>query len=208
MRSPSRYSARRCWGWSHRPGTGRSWWPRPVIGRSSDNPSMLVRSPDMNAVISRDRIEVSWLGSCSSGLPNPETHNAFTYYQIEAALRRQIEVVLPYALSNHYHAVIFDRCSRYPQSLELQQQAPTHEPGSAGRGLRMLRGTLGAQEEVRRSVDRTLRRGHAAAGRHGPGRGRVVLILISCLFWEIRSFTLSDATSSTRRRPPPPTRDP
>jgi len=50
--------------------------------------------------------------------PDPETNNAFTYCLVEAALRFQIDVVLPCALSNHYHAVVFDRCGRYPEFLE------------------------------------------------------------------------------------------
>ena len=49
--------------------------------------------------------------------PDAETNNAFTYCLIEAAQRCQIEVVLPCALSNHYHAVIFDRWGRYPTFL-------------------------------------------------------------------------------------------
>jgi len=50
--------------------------------------------------------------------PDPATNNAFTYCLIEAALRFRIDVVLPCALSNHYHAVIFDRCGNYPEFLE------------------------------------------------------------------------------------------
>jgi REP element-mobilizing transposase RayT len=50
--------------------------------------------------------------------PDPETNNAFRYCLIEAAQRCQIEVVLPCAMSNHYHAVIFDRCGRYPEFVE------------------------------------------------------------------------------------------
>src|SRR5678815_1571358 len=50
--------------------------------------------------------------------PDPETNNAFTYALIEAAQRTQIEVLLPCAMSNHYHAVIFDRFGRYPEFIE------------------------------------------------------------------------------------------
>src|SRR3954463_3019890 len=50
--------------------------------------------------------------------PDPETNNAFTYALIEAAQRTQIDVLLPCAMSNHYHAVIFDRCGRYPEFVE------------------------------------------------------------------------------------------
>jgi putative transposase len=50
--------------------------------------------------------------------PDPETNNAFTYALIDAAQRAQIEVLLPCAMSNHYHAVIFDRYGRYPEFVE------------------------------------------------------------------------------------------
>ena len=50
--------------------------------------------------------------------PDPATNTAFTYCLIEAALRCQIDVLPPCALSNHYHAVIFDRCGRYPEFVE------------------------------------------------------------------------------------------
>jgi hypothetical protein len=50
--------------------------------------------------------------------PDAGTNNTFTYCLIEAAQRCQIEVVLPCAMSNHYHAVIFDRWGRYPEFLE------------------------------------------------------------------------------------------
>ena len=50
--------------------------------------------------------------------PDPATNNAFTYCLVEAAQRSKVEVVLPCALSNHYHAVIFDRWGRYPEFVE------------------------------------------------------------------------------------------
>jgi putative transposase len=50
--------------------------------------------------------------------PDPKTNNAFTYALIEAAQRTQIDVLLPCAMSNHYHAVIFDRFGRYPEFIE------------------------------------------------------------------------------------------
>ena len=50
--------------------------------------------------------------------PDPETNNAFTYALIDAAQRAQIDVLLPCAMSNHYHAVIFDRHGRYPEFVE------------------------------------------------------------------------------------------
>jgi REP element-mobilizing transposase RayT len=50
--------------------------------------------------------------------PDPETNNAFTYCLIEAALRYEISVILPCAMSNHYHVVIFDPQGRYPAFIE------------------------------------------------------------------------------------------
>ena len=50
--------------------------------------------------------------------PDPATNNAFTYCLIEAAQRCEIDVLLPCAMSNHYHAVIFDRSGRYPEFVE------------------------------------------------------------------------------------------
>jgi REP element-mobilizing transposase RayT len=50
--------------------------------------------------------------------PDPATNNAFTYCLIEAAQRSEIDVLLPCAMSNHYHAVIFDRSGRYPEFIE------------------------------------------------------------------------------------------
>src|SRR5215510_1220491 len=40
--------------------------------------------------------------------PDPAINNAFLYCLIAAALRCEIEVLLPCAMSNHYHAVIYD----------------------------------------------------------------------------------------------------
>jgi len=50
--------------------------------------------------------------------PDTATNNAFTYCLIEAAQRTQIEVLLPCAMSNHHHTVIFDRFGRYPEFVE------------------------------------------------------------------------------------------
>jgi REP element-mobilizing transposase RayT len=50
--------------------------------------------------------------------PDAATNNAFLYCLIAAALRCEIEVLLPCAMSNHYHAVIYDRVGRYPEFLE------------------------------------------------------------------------------------------
>ncbi|MBC7978341.1 MAG: hypothetical protein H7138_25430 [Myxococcales bacterium] len=50
--------------------------------------------------------------------PDEATNNAFTYCLVEAAQRSQIKVVLPCAMSNHYHAVIFDQFGRYPEFVE------------------------------------------------------------------------------------------
>jgi putative transposase len=50
--------------------------------------------------------------------PDAATNNAFTYCLIEAAQRCQIELLLPCAMSNHYHAVVFDPWGRYPEFVE------------------------------------------------------------------------------------------
>jgi putative transposase len=50
--------------------------------------------------------------------PDTATNNAFLYCLIDAAVRCQIEVLLPCAMSNHYHAVIYDREGRYPEFIE------------------------------------------------------------------------------------------
>jgi len=50
--------------------------------------------------------------------PDAETNNAFTYCLIEAAQRTQVEVLLPCAMSNHHHTVIYDRFGRYPEFVE------------------------------------------------------------------------------------------
>ena len=50
--------------------------------------------------------------------PDPATNNAFLYCLIDAARRCQIDVLLPCAMSNHYHVVIYDRAGRYPEFIE------------------------------------------------------------------------------------------
>jgi REP element-mobilizing transposase RayT len=50
--------------------------------------------------------------------PDPATNNAFLYCLIAAALRCETDVLLPCAMSNHYHAVIYDRAGRYPEFIE------------------------------------------------------------------------------------------
>ena len=50
--------------------------------------------------------------------PDPATNNAFLYCLIDAASRCCIEVLLPCAMSNHYHVVIYDRAGRYPEFIE------------------------------------------------------------------------------------------
>src|SRR6185503_2403294 len=50
--------------------------------------------------------------------PDAETNNAFIYCLVEAALRYQIDILLPMAEANHHHTVIFDRYGREPQFLE------------------------------------------------------------------------------------------
>ncbi len=50
--------------------------------------------------------------------PDAATNNAFLYCLIAAALRCEIDVLLPCAMSNHYHVVIYDRAGRYPEFIE------------------------------------------------------------------------------------------
>src|SRR4051794_20976949 len=50
--------------------------------------------------------------------PDAATNNAFLYCLIHAALRCEIDVLLPCAMSNHYHVVIYDRSGRYPEFIE------------------------------------------------------------------------------------------
>jgi hypothetical protein len=50
--------------------------------------------------------------------PDAATNNAFLYCLIDAAIRSEIDIVLPCAMSNHYHAVIYDRTGRYPEFIE------------------------------------------------------------------------------------------
>ncbi len=50
--------------------------------------------------------------------PDPATNNAFLYCLSEAASRCEIDILLPCAMSNHYHAVIYDRAGRYPEFIE------------------------------------------------------------------------------------------
>jgi putative transposase len=50
--------------------------------------------------------------------PDRATNNAFLYCLIDAASRCEIDVLLPCVMSNHYHAVIYDRAGRYPEFIE------------------------------------------------------------------------------------------
>src|SRR5260370_41177489 len=50
--------------------------------------------------------------------PDAATNNAFLYCLFDAALRSEIDVLLPCAMSNHYHVVIYDRLGRYPEFIE------------------------------------------------------------------------------------------
>jgi putative transposase len=50
--------------------------------------------------------------------PDPATNNAFLYCLMHAAQRCGVEVLLPCAMSNHYHVVIYDRPGRYPELIE------------------------------------------------------------------------------------------
>jgi putative transposase len=50
--------------------------------------------------------------------PDEVTNNAFIYCLVEAALRFEIDLLLPMAESNHHHTVIYDRHGRCPQFVE------------------------------------------------------------------------------------------
>ncbi|MGN6107111.1 MAG: transposase [Kofleriaceae bacterium] len=50
--------------------------------------------------------------------PDEETNNAFIYCLALAAKRFHIDVLLPVAMSNHHHTVIFDREGTYPAFIE------------------------------------------------------------------------------------------
>ena len=50
--------------------------------------------------------------------PDRATNNAVLYCLIDAATRCEIDVLLPCAMSNHYHVVIYDRAGRYPEFIE------------------------------------------------------------------------------------------
>ncbi len=50
--------------------------------------------------------------------PDEVTNNAFIYCLGEAAQRFDIDIVLPMAMSNHHHTVLFDRHGRYPEFIE------------------------------------------------------------------------------------------
>ncbi|HEX2687982.1 MAG TPA: hypothetical protein VHN14_15245 [Kofleriaceae bacterium] len=65
--------------------------------------------------------------------PDTVTNDAFLYCLIAAAVRCEIDVLLPCAMSNHYHAVIYDRAGRYPEFIE-------HFPKLLARSQNALRG--------------------------------------------------------------------
>ena len=50
--------------------------------------------------------------------PDQETNNAFLYCLAEAAQRFSIDVLLPSAMSNHHHTVVFDRHGTLPAFTE------------------------------------------------------------------------------------------
>jgi REP element-mobilizing transposase RayT len=50
--------------------------------------------------------------------PDRDTNNAFIYCLAEAARRSGIEVILPCAMSNHHHTVVFDRHGTLPAFTE------------------------------------------------------------------------------------------
>jgi hypothetical protein len=88
--------------------------------------------------------------------PDGPTNNAFLYCQIDAALRCDIDVLLPCAMSNHYHVVIYDRAGRYPEFIEhfhkLLLEART--PCAAGEKLLVVRADLRRQAGRSRSGSR------------------------------------------------------
>jgi putative transposase len=50
--------------------------------------------------------------------PDETTNNAFIYCLVEAALRFEIDLMLPMAEANHHHTVFYDRHGRCPQFVE------------------------------------------------------------------------------------------
>lgn len=50
--------------------------------------------------------------------PDEATNNAMLYCLIVAAKAHDIDVVLPYAASNHHHTIVFDRHGTYPRFME------------------------------------------------------------------------------------------
>ncbi len=50
--------------------------------------------------------------------PDEETNNAFIYCLVEAAMRFQIDVLLPIAMSHHHHTELYDRYGNIPQFTE------------------------------------------------------------------------------------------
>ena len=50
--------------------------------------------------------------------PDKETNNAFIYCLAEAAQRFRIDVLLPIAMANHHHTVIYDRHGTVPAFTE------------------------------------------------------------------------------------------
>jgi putative transposase len=64
--------------------------------------------------------------------PDTATNNAFLCL-IAAGLRSEIDVLLPRAMSNDHHAVIYDRGERYPEFIEQFPQAPRAQPEGAPR---------------------------------------------------------------------------
>lgn len=50
--------------------------------------------------------------------PDDDTNNAFIYCLAEAAQRFEIHILLPMAMSNHYHAIVFDPLGNLPRFTE------------------------------------------------------------------------------------------
>jgi putative transposase len=103
------------------PATGR--WQRQLreissrsIGRDLDSAPAHAPPPGASASVLPDHPPL--FSAPVPAAPDAVTNNAFLYCLIAAALRCEIDVLLPCAMSNHYHAVIYDRAGRYPEFIE------------------------------------------------------------------------------------------
>ena len=81
---------------------------------------ILGRTPRRRLLLADDRGGVThrWAHAASGEFAVRRQALARTCCLIEAALRCQIEILLPCAMSNHHHTVIYDRWGRYPEFVE------------------------------------------------------------------------------------------